>query len=46
MKKHTFGEWMIAVRPWSIPASAMSIIVNPDARVNLVPVKRGSSSDS
>lgn len=27
MKKHTFGEWMIAVRPWSIPASAMPIIV-------------------
>ena len=26
MKKHTFGEWMIAVRPWSIPASAMPII--------------------
>ena len=27
MKKHKFGEWMIAVRPWSIPASAMPIIV-------------------
>ena len=27
MKKHTFGEWMIAVRPWSISASAMPIIV-------------------
>ena len=27
MKKHTFVEWMIAVRPWSIPASAMPIIV-------------------
>ncbi len=27
MKKHTFGEWVIAVRPWSIPASAMPIIV-------------------
>lgn len=27
MKKHSFGEWMIAVRPWSIPASAMPIIV-------------------
>jgi len=27
MRKHTFGEWMIAVRPWSIPASAMPIIV-------------------
>lgn len=27
MRKHTFGEWMIAVRPWSFPASAMPIIV-------------------
>lgn len=27
MKKHTFGEWMIAVRPWSFPASMMPIIV-------------------
>lgn len=27
MKKHSFGEWMIAVRPWSFPASAMPIIV-------------------
>ena len=27
MKKHKFGDWMIAVRPWSIPASAMPIIV-------------------
>jgi len=27
MKKHTFKEWMIAVRPWSFPASAMPIIV-------------------
>ena len=27
MKKHTFGEWMIAVRPWSFPASAMPVIV-------------------
>ncbi len=27
MKKHTFGEWVIAVRPWSFPASAMPIIV-------------------
>lgn len=25
--KHTFKEWMIAVRPWSTPASAMPIIV-------------------
>lgn len=27
MKKHTFNEWVIAVRPWSFPASAMPIIV-------------------
>ena len=27
MKKHTFAEWMIAVRPWSFPASVMPIIV-------------------
>lgn len=27
MKKHTFGEWMIAVRPWSFPASAMPVVV-------------------
>ncbi len=27
MKKHTFGEWIIAVRPWSFPASAMPVIV-------------------
>lgn len=27
MKKHTFGDWMFAVRPWSFPASAMPIIV-------------------
>ena len=26
MKKHTFKEWVIAVRPWSFPASAMPII--------------------
>ena len=26
MKKHTFGEWVLAVRPWSFPASAMPII--------------------
>ena len=26
MHKHTFGEWMIAVRPWSFPASAMPVI--------------------
>ena len=27
MQKHTFNEWVIAVRPWSFPASAMPIIV-------------------
>ena len=27
MKKHTFKEWFIALRPWSLPASAMPIIV-------------------
>lgn len=27
MSKHTFGQWVIAVRPWSFPASAMPIIV-------------------
>ena len=27
MGKHTFKEWVIAVRPWSFPASAMPIIV-------------------
>lgn len=27
MKKHSFNEWIIAVRPWSFPASAMPIIV-------------------
>lgn len=26
MKKHTFNEWVIAVRPWSFPASVMPII--------------------
>lgn len=26
MKKHTFKEWVIAVRPWSFPASVMPII--------------------
>lgn len=25
--KHSFKEWMIAVRPWSFPASAMPVIV-------------------
>ncbi len=28
MKKHTFGEWMIAVRPWSFPVSASPVIVS------------------
>lgn len=28
MKKHSFGEWMIAVRPWSFPASAMPVITS------------------
>ncbi len=27
MKTHSFNEWVIAVRPWSFPASAMPIIV-------------------
>ena len=27
MAKHPFKEWIIAVRPWSFPASAMPIIV-------------------
>ncbi len=27
MKKHSFGQWLFAVRPWSFPASAMPIIV-------------------
>lgn len=27
MKKHTFGEWMIAVRPGPFPISAMPVIV-------------------
>lgn len=26
MRKHTLNEWIIAVRPWSFPASAMPII--------------------
>ncbi len=25
-RKHTFSEWIIAVRPWSFPASAMPVI--------------------
>ena len=38
--KHTFKDWMIAVRPWSTPASAMPIIVTlaylfwKDAQIN------------
>lgn len=28
MSKHTFGQWVFALRPWSIPASAMPIIVS------------------
>lgn len=28
MKKHTFKEWMFAVRPWSFPASTMPIVVS------------------
>lgn len=28
MKKHTFGEWMIAIRPWAFPASAMPVLVS------------------
>ncbi|MDR0988836.1 MAG: prenyltransferase [Prevotellaceae bacterium] len=27
MKKHSFKEWLIAVRPWSFPASAMPVMV-------------------
>lgn len=27
MKKHSFRDWMIAVRPWSFPASAMPVVV-------------------
>lgn len=27
MKKHTIGEWIIALRPWSFPASAMPVLV-------------------
>ena len=28
MGKHSFGQWLFAVRPWSFPASAMPIIVS------------------
>lgn len=27
MKKHTLSEWIIAVRPWSLPASVMPLLV-------------------
>lgn len=27
MKKHSFKDWMIAVRPWSFPASTMPVLV-------------------
>ena len=27
MKRHTLSEWIIAVRPWSLPASVMPILV-------------------
>ncbi|MBR5564124.1 MAG: prenyltransferase [Bacteroidales bacterium] len=27
MKKHSLGQWLFAVRPWSFPASAMPILV-------------------
>lgn len=27
MKQHSFKDWMIAVRPWSFPASAMPVVV-------------------
>ena len=27
MIKHSFGQWVFALRPWSIPASAMPIVV-------------------
>lgn len=27
MRRHSFKEWMIAVRPWSFPASAMPVAV-------------------
>lgn len=27
MKKHSFKDWMTAIRPWSFPASAMPVIV-------------------
>ena len=27
MMKHSMKEWLIAVRPWSFPASAMPVLV-------------------
>lgn len=27
INKHSFGQWLVAVRPWSFPASAMPVIV-------------------
>lgn len=27
MKKHSFAQWLVAVRPWSFPASAMPVLV-------------------
>lgn len=27
MKKHSFKDWLIAVRPWSFPASVMPVVV-------------------
>ena len=27
MQKHTFKDWLTAVRPWSFPASAMPVAV-------------------
>lgn len=27
MKRHTFAQWIVAVRPWSFPASAMPVAV-------------------
>lgn len=27
MKKHSFAQWLVAVRPWSFPASAMPVAV-------------------
>ena len=27
MSKHTFGQWLTAIRPWSFPASTMPVLV-------------------